>query len=277
MLQCFMIVGGPFFCTPTLPFRPADSPFFASNPSSKLALPSLFSCPACPEPRPPKSFECNTYRRTPCFDRNQPKSHARNPIKCNTYSIRVCNSFRRNTYKKPGGRGVMLLRMLVAVIPLLLPSASLGWAQSRSVEGTYTNYALGYSIRIPRGLKGVLGDQSGPERGPRISLPSGGDIVVFGEPNSLEWKSPEEGVKAQLAHMSCASGRTEVKPTLVGRLNGAKGRSVCGDHVSKRLLAFRPHGGPIYWLRLDTTSAHEFEDELVLEKIAASFKLTRWR
>ena len=44
-------------------------------------------------------------------------------------------------------------------------------AQSRTVQGTYRNLALGYSIEIPRGLRGVMGGQAGPERGIGISLP----------------------------------------------------------------------------------------------------------
>ena len=69
----------------------------------------------------------------------------------------------------------------------------------RRVEGTYRNPALGYSIEIPRDLKATTGDQAGPERGLRISLPSGGKIVVFGEPNSLvKLLTPFRGLEAHL-------------------------------------------------------------------------------
>ena len=63
----------------------------------------------------PKSFRSNSCRRTPrrvsgfvlanpesTNDRNQPKSSARNSCRINTYRLRACNPFRRNTYKKPG-------------------------------------------------------------------------------------------------------------------------------------------------------------------------------
>jgi len=80
-------------------------------------------------------------------------------------------------------------------------------AQVRYVKGSYRNPALGYSITIPHGLKGVTGDQDGPERGIGIELPSGGKISVFGEPHSLEWKTPEEGVKAELTPAGCDSAR----------------------------------------------------------------------
>ena len=93
----------------------------------------------------------------------------------------------------------MFSRTLITCIILLQTSCAYLRAQTRSMEGTYRNPALGYSIQIPRGLQAVTGDQDGPERGVRISLPSGGDIVVLGEPNSLEYKSSEEGVRAELS------------------------------------------------------------------------------
>jgi hypothetical protein len=42
-------------------------------------------------------------------------------------------------------------------------------------------------------------------------------------------------------------------------------------------LVFRTHGEPIYWLRLDTVRVHASEDEAILETIAASFRLIRWK
>src|SRR5882672_572473 len=122
---------------------------------------------------------------------------------------------------------------------LLAPCSSLAQTEPGWVVGTYRNPAEGHSIKIPRGLKGRVGEAAGPERGPRILLPSGGTIVVFGEPNSLEYKNPTEGVRAALDYEKCASGRQEVEQTRVGRLGGAKGSFACGDHVVKLLLAFR--------------------------------------
>jgi hypothetical protein len=165
----------------------------------------------------------------------------------------------------------------VVILLLQIACAVAVWAECRSIEGTYRNPALGYSIRIPRGLKGAAGDQAGPERGVRISLPSGGEIVVFGEPNSLEYKSPEEGVRAELTVKDCESRQREIKRALVGKLHGAEGNLVCGDHVLRLFLVFRTHGGPIYWLRLETVRAHESEDEAILKTIAASFRLIRWK
>jgi hypothetical protein len=166
---------------------------------------------------------------------------------------------------------------LLASIGLLVASIGVARADTRWFEGVYRNPALGYAIKVPRGLKGMTGNQAGPERGPEILLPSGGKIFVFGEPNSLEWKSPEEGVRDVLTFATCASGRPEVKQARIGRLSGAQGSIVCGDRVIKVFLAFRTGGGPIYFLRLETVRAHEVEDGAILENVAASFKLIRWQ
>jgi hypothetical protein len=140
----------------------------------------------------------------------------------------------------------------------------------------YRNPALGFAVRIPRGLKGLTGDQDGPERGIRIVLPSSGQIVVFGEPNSAEWSKPADGVRAVLEHEACASGKPEFSPARVGRLDGSKGILVCGERVMEVLLVFRPGGGPIYWLRLETVREHQSADAVALAKVAASFRLIRW-
>jgi hypothetical protein len=172
----------------------------------------------------------------------------------------------------------MSSRILTArVLLLLIACANIAPAQVRSIQGTYRNPAVGYSIQIPRGLKSVTGDQDGPERGVKISLPSGGQIVVFGEPNSLEYKSPEEGVRAELKFKDCESGQQEIQRASVGKTKGARGRLICGDRALNLFLAFRSQGGPIYWLRLETARAHESADEVVLDKIAASFRLIRWQ
>jgi len=171
----------------------------------------------------------------------------------------------------------MSSRTLLACVFLFLTSCvSIFCAQTTSIEGTYSNPAEGYSIKIPPGLKGLFDDEDGPQRGVRIPLPSGGEIVVFGEPNSLEYKTPEEGIRAELKLKNCES-RQEIHPAALGKLKGARGRLVCGDRDLTLLLAFRPGGSPIYWLRLDTTRARESEDQSILQTIAASFNLVPWK
>ena len=149
--------------------------------------------------------------------------------------------------------------------------------ESRRIEGTYRNPAFGFLVEIPHSLKAIAGDEAGPERGVRLSLLSGSEIVVFGEPNSLEWKTPEEGVTTGIPRSACSTDRQQVKQVKVGQLNGAETSLVCGDRVFRVLLVFRKGGGPVYWLRLETGRAHQSEDEAVLNSVAHSFKLIRWQ
>ena len=153
---------------------------------------------------------------------------------------------------------------------------SLARPESRWIEGAYRNPALGYSMKVPHGLEAIAGDAAGPERGVRIPLPSGGEIVVFGEPNSLEWKDPEEGVRMGIPRSDCTPDRQQIRQVKVGQLSGAETSFVCGDQVFRVLLAFRKGGGPIYWLRLKTVRSHQSEDEAILNSVASSFKQIRW-
>ena len=170
--------------------------------------------------------------------------------------------------------------MVKAAIFCLLASTlstEVAKAEERRISGTYRNPALGYSMRIPRGLSGIAGVESGPERGVRISLPSGGMISVYGEPNSLEWKRPSDGVQWTLENGECASRREGPSLIHIGRIAGAQGRVACGNAVEITFLAFRPGGGPIYWLLLATSPAHESTDKVTLEEVAATFRIIRWQ
>lgn len=165
-----------------------------------------------------------------------------------------------------------------ATIAILIASITLARADPRRFTGTYRNPALGYSIKVPPGLQGETGDQAGPERGFGISLPSGGILSVYGEPNSIEWKDANEGVRWALADEKCRSTRQEqVSPARVGRLMGTKGSLECDGRVVETLLIFRPGGEPIYSLTLRTDPSHAREDQIILERFAASFKLIRWQ
>lgn len=144
----------------------------------------------------------------------------------------------------------MLQRNLCAVW-FTLALCIVAGAQERSISGEYRNYAEGFAVRIPTGLRGVTGNQAGPERGVTIFLPAGGSVAVYGEPNSLEYKTAEEGIRDSLSK-HCDSGKSVVSAALVGQVHGANGRVVCGERAIVEMLAFRPGGGPIYWLRLET-------------------------
>jgi len=107
-------------------------------------------------------------------------------------------------------------------------------------------------------------------------LASGGTISVWGEPNSLEWNSPEQGVRRLLNHEKCAGAR-QLTPASAGKLRGAAGILVCSDRVLEAILVFRPGGGLIYWLLLETNSMHKLEDEATLNRVAATFRLIPWQ
>ena len=152
-------------------------------------------------------------------------------------------------------------------------------AQTWQVKGEYRNPALGYSIRIPRGLSAKTGvSGTGVQRGVEILLPAGGTISVWGEPNSLEWKSPTEGVQDALDNGECTSKEARPSQVLIGRTEGAQGRVVCGDEVEITFLAFRrPGEGPIYWFVLTTSRANERKDRAILEQVAATFRIIQWK
>ena len=168
--------------------------------------------------------------------------------------------------------------LVVCLLCATLFSPECAGAQEWQVKGEYRNPAEGYSINIPHGLSAVTGvSGTGAQRGVKISLPSGGTISVWGEPNSLEWKNPSEGVQWELENGECVPQEARPSPVLVGRIEGVQSRAVCKDHVQITILAFRPGGEPIYWFELTTTSANEHQDKAVLDRVAASFKIIRWK
>ena len=172
----------------------------------------------------------------------------------------------------------MVKAVIFCLLCLALPTEIIR-AQEWQVSGAYRNPAEGYSIRIPHGLSGKTGVSGmGNQRGVEIPLPSGGVITVWGEPNSLEWRGPSDGVHWSLENGECSSGKAEPSKVVIGRIEGAQGRLACGNAVEIIFLAFRrPGGDPIYWLRLKTSPAHESKDKAILGKVAATFRIIRWR
>jgi hypothetical protein len=113
------------------------------------------------------------------------------------------------------------------VIAFCMACVGVAQADPIWVEGAYSNPAVGYSIKIPQGLKGMIIGHCGalsrdapgacPQRGLSILLSSGGEIVVLGEPNSALWSNPAEGMQEALAQEKCASDRQEmVQPSQRG-------------------------------------------------------------
>lgn len=160
------------------------------------------------------------------------------------------------------------------VIILLVVSCISAAQTAKRITGSYSNQAFGYEVTLPEGLVGIADDQAGTERGFTISLPSGGTIAVFGEPNSLEWKTPMDGIRHSLGAEKCDSGRRQGTAFgRMGRLTATKGSLECNDHVLDILLAFRSNRGPVYGMTLRTTTQKRIEEEPAFNKLAATFQL----
>ena len=167
--------------------------------------------------------------------------------------------------------------MRIGVIVVLAVSCVSVAQTPKRVTGDYSNPVLGYEITVPEGLVGMTGDQAGPERGFTVSLPSGGTIVVYAEPNSLEWKAPIDGIRHALGLEKCDADRRQATAfARMGRLTATRGTLSCGDRLLEMLLSFRAGGGPVYWLTLRTTVQKRTEDETVFNKMAATFRLIPW-
>ena len=150
--------------------------------------------------------------------------------------------------------------------------------EPRTVKGQYRLPARGFAVVVPADATGVLEGDPEVERGIRIALSSGGNVYVYADMNALEFRTPVEGIRWVTSHHSTPSDCTAsaVSDAKVGRLLGAGVRRLCGEKVVRYALAFRPGGGPIYWLRLETDLRNEPEERKAFNRIAVSFRLIRW-
>ena len=148
--------------------------------------------------------------------------------------------------------------------------------EPRTVKGIYRHPGQGFSVVIPDAARGLVEGDLHTERGIRIALPSGGSIFVYGEPNTLEWPTPADGIRSAVQDTpKCASdGVREVR---VGKLTGAGARLLCDGKVVSLQLVFRPGGGPVYWLRLETNRDNEGGDVTFLKMVSSSFQLIHWQ
>lgn len=163
------------------------------------------------------------------------------------------------------------MRIVIIIVVVSCISAA---QTAKRITGNYSNQAFGYEVTIPDGLGGTADDEGGSERGFIISLPSGGTIAVFGEPNTLEWKAPVDGIRHSLGAEKCDSGRRQGTAFgRMGRLTATKGSLECDDRVLDILLAFRSSRGPVYGMTLRTTAQKRIEDEAAFNKLAATFQL----
>jgi hypothetical protein len=95
----------------------------------------------------------------------------------------------------------------------------------------------------------------------------------FGEPNSLEWKTPADGIADELDDKRCVSAKYTITPARIGQLTGAEGRLNCAGRSIRVLLVFRPKGDQIYWLWLETAADKEADDARIFDRLASTFKI----
>jgi hypothetical protein len=155
--------------------------------------------------------------------------------------------------------------------------------QGRIISKRYFNYAEGFSLAVPIGLKGLAGQAAGPERGVSIPLSHNctGVVVVYGEPNSAEWQTPADAIKWEIDSTIKDDSHADVKryKTRLGRLKAA-GVSIhprATVEVKEIVVAFRPGGGPVYTAMLTTTETRYEKDREVFRKVLGGFRLEPWR
>jgi len=163
-------------------------------------------------------------------------------------------------------------------LPFLLLVAMVAEAQTdspRLVTERYENSAEGFAVTLPETFVGLTGNQAGPQRGFTILLPSKGTITISGEPNSLEYRSPEEAVRQSLSYVeSSCKKRVRVSATTLGGRPAARGSFACGDRSLTQVSALSPSGAQLYSVRLESFTPSDDEDRRALQQIVGGFVLT---
>jgi hypothetical protein len=155
--------------------------------------------------------------------------------------------------------------------------------QGSPIRGRYFNYAEGFSVAIPSGLRGRRGQSAGPERG--VSLPLSRDCagvaVVYGEPNSAEWSKPADAITHEVRAQTEHDPQAEIRRyrTRLGKLTaaGVTVRHRATSDVEDVVVAFRPRGGPVYTARLATTRDRYAQDRKSFRRVLRGFRLEPWR
>ena len=155
--------------------------------------------------------------------------------------------------------------------------------QGRPTSKRYFNYAEGFSVAIPSGLQGRAGQDAGPERGVAVPLSRDctGVVVVYGEPNSLEWPTPADAITWEVQTQTKDAPQAEIQRyrTRLGKLKaaGVTVKRGATSEVEDIVVAFRPGGGPVYTARLSTTGKRYKQDREVFRKVLRGFRLEAWR
>ncbi len=177
--------------------------------------------------------------------------------------------------------------MVAILIVLFLQTNLTQWKQwqceGTPVTGRYFNYALGFSVEAPPGIQGLRGQSSGPERG--VAYPLSYDcnrvIVVFGEPNSLEWSTPDAAISWTVQARIKGDPQAEINRynTTMGKLKaaGATIRHRATPDIEDIVIAFRPGGGLEYQARLVSLPNRRDQDFDTFAKVLREFLIEPWR
>ena len=177
----------------------------------------------------------------------------------------------------------MLAILFVSALELAAPDWRAAQCQGERVTGRYTNFAEGFSVKVPTEYVGRRGAQSGPERGVSIALTPNCDafIVLYGEPNSFEWKAPQEGLERLVTETTGAnpSVTSRSHTAMLGRLPAAAVTMTQSgtDQIEETVMAFRPHGGPVYTATLVSSKGRYRQDKATLEQVLGTFRIEPWR
>ena len=155
--------------------------------------------------------------------------------------------------------------------------------QVGAITKRYFNYAEGFSIAIPTGLLGRRGQAAGPERG--VSIPLSRDctsvVVVYGEPNGLEWATPADAIGWEI-DTAKGDDPQAVARRFITRLGKPKAAGVTIRHhtADEReiiVVAFRPGGGPVYKAMLSSTGRRYSHERKIFMEVLQGFRLEAWR
>jgi hypothetical protein len=148
------------------------------------------------------------------------------------------------------------------------------------IAGRYVNYAEGFSVGIPSGLKGKRGQAAGPERGFSIPLSAdcAGVIVFDGETNSFEWENAHVAAEATAKHYGKGIVLRRYR-TQLGRLPAAGVMIHYPDtsDIDEFIIALRPGGALVYTAQLGTTKARYRQDHRRFVRVLRRFRLEQWR
>jgi hypothetical protein len=175
--------------------------------------------------------------------------------------------------------------MLLLLLSLALTPAA-DWkhdvCDGDRVYGRYVNYAVGYSVGIPRDLKARRTRISGPERGVTILLSRdcAGVVRFDGEPNSLQWATTSIAASELAGYTKDRGGFVFRRyKTRMGRL-AASGVTIHfrdSQDTEEVVVAFRPRDGLVYEAHLGTDAARYRRDHKRFIDVLRRFRLEPWR